>query len=156
MTSKGYLLRSGNAAGSDYNFQKGAQSVSPPHVDVYLPWTTYNIEYKKIGSSYITPSENLMEFGKGLLIDTGVLTYIDNMKQGAQKMHCRNVYQVIGHKLPRNLSKVCIYYASLDDKGNVKGGTRTAVGLSEYYDIPTFNLFVEEQREEVKRRLGLK
>jgi hypothetical protein len=35
------------------------------------------------------------------------------------------------------------------------GGTRTAVGLSKYYEIPTFNLFVESEKAELLEKLGL-
>jgi hypothetical protein len=157
MTSKGYILRSGNANGSDYNFQRGAQSVSPPHCDIYLPWASYNRELNKAGSSYITPTDAQMEFAGGLLEDTGVMPYYKSIKsEHAKKMHSRNVYQVIGvYDQPREVSRVCIYYAPLDKDGNVMGGTRTAVGLSKYYEIPTFNLFVESEKAELLKKLGL-
>jgi hypothetical protein len=157
MTSKGYILRSGNANGSDHNFQRGAQAVSPPHCDIYLPWPTYNRVLNKAGSSYITPTEAQIEFAGGLLEDTGVMPYWRSIKKrGTQKMHSRNVYQVIGvGDKPREISRVCIYYAPLDKDGNVMGGTRTAVGLSKYYEIPTFNLFVESEKADLMEKLGL-
>jgi len=54
------------------------------------------------------------------------------------QFHARNVFQVFGRRKIK--SDFVVYYAPVDAKGNVLGGTRTAVGLADKVGMPTFNL----------------
>lgn len=64
-------------------------------------------------------------------------------------LHSRNAFQVLSETMdmPRRMT---IYYAKpVGKKGNVKGGTNTAVQISRKNKIPTINLWVEKQREDI-------
>lgn len=153
MAEDGLVLRSGNAFGSDYCFQKGVFEVDPSLAEIYLPWGNYNKELINLEARYLTLDESESINATEILEDSKVMPYIRKCKPGVQKMHLRNVYQVLGWQEER--SEVCIYYAPLDNAGNVKGGTRTAVGVSKYYDIPCYNLFVKDELDAIMSILEL-
>lgn len=152
MAKQGYILRSGNAQGSDMAFETGVCSVDPSLTDIWIPWKSFGTKNK--GVNYSVPSvgdfNNVAKFlkepRKGY--PNGILPWYDKMSQGAQKLHCRNYFQVLGNN--GKLSKVCIYAAPEDDKGNIMGGTRTAVEIARYYGVPTFNLLIPEDLHKVK------
>lgn len=145
----GMVLRSGAAEGADTAFQKGVCNVNPKYCQIWTPWNNFRPKEQHVGfhsCSYITPTTGMFEKAREAFIDTGIIPWFDNMKQGAQKLHGRNFYQVMG-KHGESLSRVCIYIADEDANGEVRGGTRSAVFLSRHYNIPTYNLRIKEQRE---------
>lgn len=145
----GMVLRSGAAEGADTAFQKGVCNVDPKYCQIWTPWNSFRPKEQHVGfpsCSYITPTTEMFEKSRKAFIDTGIIPWFDNMKQGAQKLHGRNFYQVAG-KHGEPLSRICIYIADEDANGEVKGGTRSAVLVSRHYDIPTYNLRIKEQRE---------
>lgn len=144
----GMVLRSGAAEGADTAFQKGVCNVNPKYCQIWTPWNNFRPKEQHTGfpsCSYTTPTTEMFEKAREAFISTGIIPWFDRMKQGAQKLHGRNFYQVRGG-YGEPLSKVCIYIADEDDNGEVSGGTRSAVLLARHYKIPTYNLRIKEQR----------
>lgn len=161
LASKGFTLRSGGADGTDIAFQKGACSVNPTKTEIWIPWKTFNSLPLSQGSlsqaNYVTISQEQTEKAGQWLCDTGIMPWWSNCKQSVQKLHSRNVHQVVGNEDTSSapLSKVCIYAAEEDENDNVKGGTRTAVMASRFLNIPTYNILIDEQKDKLLRLLRI-
>lgn len=122
----GYTLRSGFAPGSDL-----AWSAKVKNKEIFIPW-------KSFGEG-IVPQET--EFAHNLLKE--IHPAYDKLSQGAMKLHLRNVNQVLGRNLDTpSLFLIC--WAKTDKQGTPTGGTRTAWMVAKKYNIPCFNLFIEE------------
>lgn len=154
VVERGYIIRSGNADGSDINFQRGGYEVDRGKVHVYLPWASFNSRFNVDGPMYYTLSEYEAEYAQQMLIRSKVMPYIRKVKDSSKKFHSRNFYQATGYNMQQ--SDVCISYAPTDKDGIETGGTRTAAQVSRYYGIPVYNLFIDEQREAVCKLLEIK
>lgn len=130
----GYTLRSGGAQGSDTYFEAGVKKLK----EIYIPWKSFGLG--------IIPEYS--EFADRLI--QSVHPAYEKLSQGAKKLHLRNVNQVLGQDL-NTPSKFLICWAPTDKKGVPKGGTRTAWKIAEMYNIPRFNLAIEEDLERIKK-----
>lgn len=139
----GYTMRSGHADGSDLAFEKGVAGVDPSLTEIYLPWKGFKKQDDIEGVNYFTLNDKAFQWAREQLIKSGVMTYFDSMTDINQAFHARNVFQVFGKD--KKPSEFVVYYAPLDPKGNVIGGTRTAVNLAKKLGVPTFNLKVQEE-----------
>lgn len=138
LANAGYVLRSGHASGSDFNFESGAASIDPTKLDIYLPWSEFRKGSNIEGVTYLTLSHTAFKWARKQLIDSEVLPYFGQMGDMAQNFHARNVFQVLGREKVK--SEFVVYYAPVDAEGHVLGGTRTAVNLARKLGIPTYNL----------------
>lgn len=143
--NKGYVLRSGAAEGSDSAFEFGCNKVKGKK-EIYLPWKGFNDS-----DSHLFP-ENIDKWYEAMEIASKFHPHWDKMKQGAKKLHCRNCFQCLGKSLD-NPSKFVLYYAKIDEYGNVKGGTAMAVKLAENYSIPNYNLYNEDIKKKFIRKI---
>lgn len=157
LTERGGKLYTGSAPGSDDHFEEGAimagRELQPTDfLESWLPW--WNFEGRREdGQSYFVIRDTELEFAKHILIDSGVCTWINNLRQSIQKLFCRNVYQVLCSDWTK--TDFVIFYAEEDRaKGVVKGGTRIAVYLARHLDIPCFNLYMKEDREQLFDLIG--
>jgi len=148
MSNAGYTLRSGGAGGSDTIFQK---EVDPDLTQIWIPWKGFN-KFCKDGN-HIVISDKSFNIAREFYLDTGIIPWFDRMKQGAQKLHARNYFQVVGKEgLGEPKSEVCIYYAEMN--GNEpKGGTRSAVMVARYFGIPCYNLGISSDLDKLDRYL---
>lgn len=76
-------------------------------------------------------------------------------KEGARKMHIRNVFQVLGRTLD-SPSKMLIAWTRLDKHGNPKGGTATAINLArdQIGEDKVFNLNKPEDFDRISKWIG--
>lgn len=141
LAKKGYTLRSGAAAGMDTAFQHGCSLVDG-YGDIYIPWKGFHKKNVCLGKSsnvkYYTPTAPKFNIAREYLICEDIIPWFDNMKQGAQKLHARNYYQVVGHNNIK--SDICLWYANIDKNGEPKGGTRTTVLLARSFGIEDINI----------------
>lgn len=157
LAEEGYHLRSGAADGADTAFEEGffdwlisTNGEGPALASIYIPWAGFN---STKGVSY---PEGVLKIGGSLaarLIAEEVHPAWDKCSQGAKALHTRNVSQVLGDDLTTP-SSFLICWAP-PTKTGVKGGTNTAWQLAKRYNIPCFNLAVQEDRERVERWLGM-
>lgn len=154
---QGWTLRSGKADGADMSFLKGVvRSVINKNYkgdidklsETYIPWVGFN----KVNDIYdqwdIIPSD----IGRCSEIAKQIHPAWDKCSRGAKLLHSRNVCQILGDTLDKP-SKFVLYYAQEDSKGDVKGGTATAVNLARDYDIPTINMLHNNWKDKLKRLL---
>lgn len=125
---KGYILRSGGAEGADTFFEDGVPLNSEK--EIYLPWKKFNNN----NSNLFVIDPNAFEIAKSIHPNWKTLSY------GAKKLHARNVHQVLGLDL-QTPSKFVICWTK---KGESVGGTRTAIELARKYNVPVYNLAVQD------------
>lgn len=124
LAKKGFVLRSGNAEGSDFFFETGCDSEGGVK-EIYLPW-------KGFGNS----NSELYNIPIGArLIAKSIHPAWDKLNDAAKSLHSRNVGQVISFDLNTPVDFVVCY----TENGEVKGGTSTAIRLAEQLGIPVFN-----------------
>lgn len=139
LSEKGYILRSGHAEGADRAFEKGAGGKAI----IYLPWPSFGQKpYKDDPGMPVlgTPvcNEAIWDNYYSILQTLGTR---GDAYGAVKKLHGRNVAQVLGHDPQKpEPSKILFYWAPKDSQGNPTGGTRTAVALAIYYNIPTIDL----------------
>ena len=137
LNREGYVLRSGAADGADSFFEAGCDDVNPERKQIFLPWSRFNNRTaNEIGVFADYPA---VINSQAQAIAKEIHPAWDKLSQGAQKLHTRNVYQVLGPTLNQP-SRFLLYWAQIDNKGQVKGGTRTAVELAKKHNVPVFNL----------------
>lgn len=122
--SKGWVLRSGGADGADSAF---AADVPPDGKQIFLPWPGFN----GVESDYCEPEAWTFPIAEKFH------PRWDKLSQGAQKLHARNVHQVLGpdeYSAPHSALIIC--WTPSDNEG----GTGQALRIARYYDIPIFNL----------------
>lgn len=61
------------------------------------------------------------------------------LPQYVQQLHCRNVFQILGDDLESRVAFV-LTSARMDGKGDVVGGTATAIKIAMAFGVPIFNI----------------
>ncbi len=162
LASQGWTLRSGGALGADRAFEEGMfryVGVDGPYewtpAEIYLPWSGYEDHFKYThGGLNILPSDIKLDDER---IAEGMAMAIhpawEACKQGARKMHTRNVFQVLGRTLDEP-SKMLIAWTRFDSKGKPKGGTATAINLAIENGVTVFNLNKAEDYERINKWIG--
>lgn len=153
LAERGFILRSGRADGADIAFEMGCDAVKGAK-EIFLPWPGFNTEkYKNdidTDPGFVTTGPSRAAFDMAREIMGPAHWY--RLRQGGRKLHARNAHQIFGRDLNTPVDFV-IYWAELEDDGLPKGGTRTAVRLAMEADIPTFNLNLRSQIEELHKFL---
>lgn len=150
LAKKGYILRSGKAQGADAAFQVGAQQVKGSQCEIYIPWRGFKGDVRLVDNWDILP-KGMQEGGDAFEIMKTIHPYWSKCTASVVKLHCRNVYQVLGNDL-QTPSKFVLYWAKVV-RGEVSGGTATAVNLANLYDIPTINMYFDDWKDKVKEVL---
>lgn len=155
MASKGYIGRSGGAVGADAAFERGAVK-SGGKFDAYIPWGAGFIRKGGILSN-INPSR-YDNYTRAIEMAAGVHPAWERCSDAAKKLHTRNVYQILGNDL-ESPSEVCFLYAEPCGKTSasrrVRGGTNTAFQLALKYNVPVYNLYFQNDRQRVCKKLGI-
>lgn len=135
----GWLLRSGDAVGSDRAFQKGA-----PKRQVFLPWEGYN------GSTANGIDKAVRDIDVPQL-DIAIEAYNQNkgskpdwlkLKENTKLLLCRNVAVILGENLDEPVSCVitCLPHG-------YEGGTLHAITIAKANGISVFNTFYEADQQ---------
>lgn len=125
----GWVLRSGSAVGADLAFERGCDQEGGKK-EIYLPWKMFNNSTSLL---YEIPN-------KAFDIASKIHPAWNKCTYYAQKLHARNVLQVLGSSLdkPSNLL-ICF-----TPNGKDAGGTATAMRLARMYSIKIINLASED------------
>lgn len=162
LANTGWTLRSGGAAGADQAFERGMfecvgydQPYGWTPGEIYLPWEGYEGHFKHThGGMNILPSQISLPFDKTAeAMAMGVHPAWEACKQGARRMHTRNVFQVLGPTLDIP-SKMLIAWTRLDKRNNPKGGTATAIKLAKENGVEVFNLNIPEHFDRISKWIG--
>lgn len=130
--SLGYTLRSGGAKGADSAFALGASKQ-----EIFLPWNGFNGLWESEANILVADTAILNEAKQ---IAKGVHPNWNKLSIGAQKLHTRNVFQILGATLDLP-SDFVLYWCPMSAHGTPLGGTATAVKLAKNLNIPT--IFVQ-------------
>ena len=128
LASSGYIVASGNCTGADQAFARGANTVDPTCVDLYLPWSTYE--------------RNAIVKGNQVKVVNEALDY--NWFTEAEKFHPNwdNLKDSVRKLMARNIGIVensCQVICWMDPKNT--GGTGMGVRAATAYGIPVLNLY---------------
>lgn len=163
--SVGYIGRSGGADGADSCLEDGvnifqskmkyAPTSSSEFMEIYLPWKDFNGRDSMNSGYYTLPW--LTNRVDAEYIASMVHPAWERCKQGAKKLHTRNVYQLLGQDL-NTPSRFVLCWAKPKDKDrkteHVQGGTATAVKLGIDNGVEIINLYWEDQQERVRKWVG--
>lgn len=145
LSAKGLTLRSGGADGADTAFE-----VMSSKKEIYLPWNGFN--NRRINSIYdrvYIDATKLDNYSDAVSIAYSLHPAYDRLKQGARKLHTRNVYQVLGFDLKSKSDFVILWAEPCED--GVCGGTNTAYKLAKLHGVKTYNLYYENEYQELLR-----
>ena len=129
MESTGWILRSGGADGADSAFEHGA---TQNRARIYLPWYGYNDRNSK--QCVIPPADKMR-----VLEDIAARHHPawDRCRQGARKLHARNVAILLG----LNQDIPCKLVVCWTRLGQATGGTGMGIRIAEAHSIPIMNLY---------------
>lgn len=129
LEKSGYTLRSGGALGADEAFESGVVNLK----DIYIPWRKFtNNPLHKCPEE---DSKDLAKQASSIAIEIMGNPHWNRCSYGGQKLHTRNVYQVLGEDL-NTPSEFLLCWTS---EGKTKGGTATAIRLAKSRNIPVIN-----------------
>ena len=120
---RGYILRSGAAAGADTAFEMGV--LKAENKEIYLPWKGFNNSTSKLHTISTRAFEMASEFHPAWRA----------LKPAARKFIARNCYQVLGTGLTAPVDFIICW----TDGGKICGGTGQALRIAEEYKIPVIN-----------------
>lgn len=145
MLESDYILRSGGADGSDLAFEKG---VLNGNKEIYLPWQGFN----NSSSEFYEVCERAKQIAKKYHPANW-----DGLRPTVQKLHARNVYQVLGYDLDTPSKFVLCwtpdYCESHDTRSIHTGGTGTAISVASHYNVPVINMSRKEWPEKLMKLL---
>lgn len=137
------ILRSGGAEGADTAFQKGVCYVD--NMSIFIPWNGFNGLYHDLTDGVIC-----LDKSKETALREIAKKYHpawDRCSQGAQKLHTRNVLQILGE----DGNTPCSFVICWTPKGNLEGGTAQALRIAIDYKIPIYNLGNIKTRFSIQR-----
>jgi hypothetical protein len=145
LEDRGYILRSGGAEGADTAFFNGVKNKR--NCEVYIPWpgfANFHMLYQIPDKAFETAAT--------------VHPAWDKLPQSVQKLHARNIMQILGKDLNSPSSFVVCYTADKCVDENTRsyktGGTATAIVLAARNNIPVFNLSIPEHLNRIKTFLN--
>lgn len=147
LAKKDSVLRSGHADGADLAFEIGVKKISG-RCEIYTPWRNfnYNEELDKYG---IINAKCLRNYREAMSLAGTMHPVWDRLSQGARTLHARNMYQILG--LTLNDPSDCVICWTKD--GKASGGTGQALRLASKYNVPIFNLKLENSLTKLKEFL---
>lgn len=140
LSSLGYILYSGGAAGADSAFETGAD----PHMQIFLPWDGFNGKYSD-GVKYCVPNQNMSLVEK-------YHPKPNSLSVKGKKFMSRNSYQVLGPTLNKPVDFVICW----TPEGKIRGGTGQALRIAKDYKIPVFNLALTSDVDSLSRYMQFK
>lgn len=124
LAKKGYVLRSGGAAGADSAFERGAGSLK----EIWLPAKGFNKN-----ASTLTPSPEAFVMAKKYHPAWG------SCNDFARKLHARNCHQIMGSDLKTPVDFVICWTKGGKGQGGTGQALRTAKGEGKG-NIPVYDL----------------
>jgi hypothetical protein len=126
LAKAGWTLRTGGAPGADTAFLNGCNSVAGKF-ELYLPWKGFEGHTEALSYEPKPPAfEIAKQYHPGW----------QYLKPGAQRLHARNSYQVLGLDLDHPADLIICWTPG----GKHKGGTAQALRIAEAYNVRIANL----------------
>lgn len=134
LAKKGYVLRSGGAAGADQSFEAGCLNAGGA-MEIFLPWNKY--EGKTADQSQYMYTREL-DYNSYSIAKRLAETYHptwDTLTNSVKQLHTRNVHIVLGVQCDTP-SRFVVCYTEDENYG----GTSQALRIARQLEIPVFNL----------------
>ena len=126
-----WLLRTGGARGADSAFAAGALNK-----EIHLPWDGYNGLYADTHyGRYVPPCSPEL-----LRITAMHHPAWDRLSETVRAFMCRNTSIILGADLKQYATMIICWTPG----GKLVGGTSHAMRIGYHYDIPVFNIALEE------------
>lgn len=103
----------------------------------------YNIKKSNLPRKHLAITRNKDLIAETERIASEVHPAWDRCNEWARGMHSRNCHQILGYDLQNPVDAVICW----TPKGNIQGGTATAIRIAMKYNIPVFNLGVKNKSE---------
>jgi len=134
LEERGWTLRSGAAEGADSAFASGVKK----NAEIWIPWDSFGEPHN--------PNHKYIRISK---FDKEAFESVDqfhpsprSLSEAARKLMARNYRQIVGTGIEdRQDSKFVICWTP---NGELKGGTAQAIKIAKSFNIPVFNLAIEE------------
>lgn len=134
LRDKGFVLRSGGAAGADSAFEAG----SGHSKEIFLPWEGYNHKTGTVPPDTPEAKRLVTEFHPAS----------ERLSSGAMRLMMRNGNILLGADLDEPVDFVVCWTKD----GRASGGTGQAMRIAKNVGIPIFNLFHEDAERHVRAR----
>lgn len=141
LAKRGWLLRSGHAAGADIAFEGGCDRIEGAQKEIFLPWEGFN------GSN----SPLFIQSKEALTIAANEIRRWSILEQSVKKLFARNVQQILGDKCDEPVDLVICW----TPKAYQRGGTAIAMQIAKRRGIPILNLARPESLEYLKGKLKI-
>lgn len=146
---EGYIVRSGCAPeGGDVAATEAVRIHGMDEVaELYIPWERFDgWQTGDMGNNILCPV-SYVNYSHARYLAELVHPAWDRCSHAAKGLHSRNPYQVLGRTLASPSAFVLFWAPTTKNNEAVKGGTATAVKIARLFGIPTFNLYIEGERE---------
>lgn len=155
LATRGYTLRSGRTKGADQAFERGHDRAWQEFVqngkrsllfkEIYLPWIGFEKQAGFSGFYEYTLPSYLNNAYKNLEREVErVHPNFSALNEQSLRFHIRNVQQLFGINLVSIISSD--FVICWTPEGRVVGGTATVLRLAHIYNIPVYNLALQQDR----------
>jgi hypothetical protein len=143
LAKAGWVLRSGAAPGADSAFERGCDLVGGVK-EIFVPWRGFEGREQV---ALAEPSDAAYEIAERHHPAWG------RLKQGAQKLHARNVHQILGANLEKTEPVKFVLCWTKGAQG--EGGTGQALRIARGVGVEVFDLADSQVRERIEHWLGV-
>ena len=160
MCDRGVAITSGDADGCDSAGFEGAQrSANFPMVGarIYLPWSPMrypNRPTRVADNRLFFDASKFPNYEQAQALAFEARGSFEGLKRGGIALQSRNPYQILLDDLKTPVASVVCWAKPIGKKGNVKGGTNTAVQVAIKHHVPVINLATDEGMARVLRFLS--
>jgi hypothetical protein len=157
LAEQGWILRSGGAPGSDSAFETGCHDAHGLK-EIYLPWKGFNgyssprflnVPYSGAADQNVdAATRRAIEFAVWFHPLRKQLLAPNQKMRSTLKPMARNSQQVLGEDVAEESKSALLICWT--PRGEPKGGTRQAIVLAQYFNVPVFNLGNPQVLEEVQ------
>lgn len=161
---RGWVLRSGHAAGADIAFESGLfeslayyDGHAPLLGEIWLPWATFGPLGNEDPHERGKNAGQCIEYHEGpsqaaINLAAELHPAWDRLKQGARKLHARNVHQITGASVKNPLLSKFVLCWTKGARG--QGGTGQAIRVAKHFGVPVFDLADPRVRARVEASLA--
>lgn len=127
----GWTLRSGGAGGADTAFERGCDQGNGTK-EIFIPWNGFSGRYLNEYGLIVYQDPQAEEIASKFHPNWSAC------KDGARKLHSRNVAQILGADIDTDLQTDLVICWTKNASG--AGGTGQALRIAKHYGIPIFDL----------------
>lgn len=156
LCDNGVAITSGDADGCDLASYEGARrspSFELVGARIFLPWN--GVKYQSDRPQRWADDQVFFDASKFANHDQAEALALEargsfnGLGRGGIALQSRNPYQILLDDLNYPVAS-CIFWAEeIGKKGNVKGGTNTAVQIARKFNVPRINLYTDEGMEKI-------